>query len=266
MQLKPIVSVCRTSKSITVEVNNQEAAHNISFVIADVSTDAKNEKTVFKEPINQKLSHTTVQIPNLVPEYTYNVTVAYSTMYGSLTPSKVVTKLGVFDKMEREVGCRVKVNTMNLNIKPLEYNTTASICAALCHSMLTCSFGWTFQLSTGSCYSNLDDSNLQEREGWAVGTQSCNHQSAEEEDCDQRLTEDYIEDNSSTDNNEPCCPVQEVEGFGDLDGTYYLQGHADILEDVCVDDCVYSKNKNPDELFCFRKDETASGSVSCSAK
>ena len=44
----------------------------------------------------------------VVPEYSYLVSVAFNTEYGSLTPSDNVTSKGEFERMMGEVGCYIR--------------------------------------------------------------------------------------------------------------------------------------------------------------
>jgi len=117
-----------------------------------------------------------ITIENIVPEYTYNISISYTTEYGSLTPT-IITSAGTFDQMEQTVGCKIQRNLMNLNItkdhQQLVKGITADKCATLCHAEPTCSYGWTFQIATGNCFFNKQNSNTTRRDGWAVGTQSC---------------------------------------------------------------------------------------------
>ena len=44
---------------------------------------------------------------SVVPEYSYNVSVAFNTEYGTLNPSDNVTSKGEFERMMDEVGCYI---------------------------------------------------------------------------------------------------------------------------------------------------------------
>ena len=54
-----------------------------------------------------------------------------------------------------------------------------------------------------------------------------------------------------------CCSRKVVSGVGgDLDGVFDLVSDNGIVEDVCLDDCVYSKKGDDDEekRYCFKND------------
>ena len=56
--------------------------------------------------------------------------------------------------------------------------------------------------------------------------------------------------------NQDCCERKQVKGLGSLNGVYKLQANEDeILDRMCVDDCVYSKEgEDQDERYCFKSD------------
>ena len=62
---------------------------------------------------------------------------------------------------------------------------------------------------------------------------------------------------------ESCCKTKTVSG-GPLNGVYTLKKQLDIKPDpVCKDGCLYTKQDQPEKLFCF-KQENYMHSVSCS--
>ena len=165
----------------TASPNNiTDPPNSITGILVTIHT----KPSLFEPPFQHTylISNTAIIIPNLVPEYTYNVTVSYSTEYGSLTPTTVVS-LGTFDEMRVTVGCVITSNTMKDKITVSNQDMISSIsssqCADLCHMNVTCSYGWTFQLATGNCYFNKAGTNHTEANGWAVGTQSCSSNSGE---------------------------------------------------------------------------------------
>merc|ERR1712142_1111054 len=63
----------------------------------------------------------------------------------------------------------------------------------------------------------------------------------------------------------PCCGVKIVVGQGDLDDTYELiKEGSEKPEDVCADGCIYRRESNPVDEYCFI-DRESSGSVVCQA-
>ena len=61
-----------------------------------------------------------------------------------------------------------------------------------------------------------------------------------------------------------CCQTKRVSGLGSLDGVYTLMKQLHFkLEPICEDGCLYTRQDQPDDWFCF-KPKYSMHSVSCS--
>ena len=124
------------------------------------------------------------------PEFSYLISVAFTTDYGQLTPSDNVTSPGEFERMMKSnIGCYVKNDFYFKNHTPslTVRNVDTSIeCAMLCYNSTDCTEGWSYQQATETCLFITENENItilqpsshvlknEKTIGWATGLKSCN--------------------------------------------------------------------------------------------
>ena len=124
----------------------------------------------------------------VIPEYSYKISGAYQSPYGSLHMSRNITLKGEIERMMTKVGCYIRNNFyfQNDTASAINANFVKSeiACAESCHKSPTCQFGWRYQLATKLCIfmQNVNITNLKPEMpvlknartlGWASGLKAC---------------------------------------------------------------------------------------------
>lgn len=182
---------------ITVSIQNpdKEFVIGVKIVMIPFVQEQELGKDQFFEPIetlknfdNDKSIPVISTIP-VNPEFSYHVSVAFSTKYGHLNPSENVTIHGEFGRMmTKHVGCYIqndfyfKNSTKDRKI----FDAKSSIeCATSCFKNENCTEGWSYQQATRKCLyvtetEKIDvlqpNSHVLETDrtvGWATGLKAC---------------------------------------------------------------------------------------------
>ena len=144
-----------------------------------------------EETFNEDDSIPTTTVVDVNPEFSYLISVSYSTKYGHLSPSKNVTSYGEFEMMmTKRIGCYIQNDFYFKNNIPTAIETnveSALTCSTKCKNSNNCEEGWSFHLATGKClFIGQDESlkidvlqptsHIQETDrtvGWATGLRAC---------------------------------------------------------------------------------------------
>ena len=123
---------------------------------------------------------------DVIPEYSYNISISYYCEFGSLPWSKNITSEGEIERMINKVGCYARNDFyfMNDTGKQRTFVGSAIECAELCHKDSSCQLGWRYQISTKKCYfienvtisvlkPDMDTIKRDDTAGWISGLKSC---------------------------------------------------------------------------------------------
>ena len=177
---------------IKIQIKNPRIAHIVGIKIhiyPYVPKQLNEEAQVFK---NTTLTEDFMDQPEIIikldviPEYSYNLSVSFNCQFGSLPGSKNITSKGEIERMINKVGCYARNDFYFMNDTGTQRTFVGSSieCAQLCHTNSSCQLGWRYQISTKKCYfienvtisvlkPDMDTIKRDDTKGWISGLKSC---------------------------------------------------------------------------------------------